>query len=413
MRKLIAIFLSLLLLSCQLSLAETEIIEIEFYQQNTADVAIFDEIIEVFEASHPNIRVKQINLPEAESGMVLNTRILNNDAPDLWNDWYSQDLFNKIDAGDVRNMTNNDMLELISPSILSDTVYNGSYYMIPMTTNFMGVYYNVDLFEEHNLAIPTTVDEFWALCEQLQSLGITPIAAGDMDGWNLAHWIQDVIGVYSPNYSEDFLRIYNGEMTVADMEGIEEVADIIVKRSQYVQPGCLGADSDTMVSLFLTQETAMLINGSWWMGTLNAAQPDFEYKVFPFPGATAEETRVMSNADFSFVLSSESSPAEQEAAETFVRWMLTEGAAIYIGQSGAPSALPGIKADSSRYELLMPYLTSGLTFRMPQSARWAEVTYLDYTIAVQNLTATGDIEFFYEEFTEALVNGGLPATYIK
>lgn len=403
----------LVLFSVNMFALAEDVIEIEFYQQNQADVDIFDEIISQFQEMYPNIRVKQVNLPEEESGMVLNTRIMNNDAPDIWNDWFSQDLFNKVDEGVIRDLTDSDILDAVNHAVLTETAYNSHYYMIPMTINFMGVYYNVDMFETMGLKVPTTQDEFWTLCSSLQDQGVIPIAAGDMDGWNLAHWVQNIIGEYMPSYSDEFLQVYDGSMSVAEMKGITNVADIIVNRSKYVQPGCLGSDSDMMISLFANQKAAMFLNGSWWMGTLNAAKMDFEYNVFPFPGLTADDTKVMSNADFSFVLSSQSSHDNQVAAETFVRWMLTDGAATYINQSGVPSALNNISSDSSRYKLLLPYLNNGLTFRMPYSGRWADNTYLDYTVAVQNLTGTGDRNAFYQEFTDALVNNGAPATYIK
>ena len=407
---ILAVFL--LLPASSIALADNNIIEIEFYQQNEADVDIFERIIQVFESDYPAIHVKQVNLPEEDSGTVLNARIQNNDAPDVFNEWFSQDMFNKADAGVLRDMTDSYVAKLILPTVLSDTTYAGKNYMLPMTCNFMGVYYNADLFEKYSLKIPTTLDEFWALCDTLQALGITPISAGDKDGWNLAHWVQDIIGEYMPDYSDEFLDIYEGTLNVADMNGIADVAEIVINRSKYVQSDCLGADSETMVGQFLNQKAAMMLNGSWWMGTLNAAEPGFEYAVFPFPGRTKDETAVMSSADFSFVLSAQSSPEEQTAAETFVTWMMTTGAKIYISQSGAPSALQAIQADSSKYQAMIPYMKAGKVFRMPYSGRWNDAAYLDYTVALQNLVATGDIEAFYEGFEDALIYSGKPAKYV-
>lgn len=391
---------------------ETDQVEIEFYQQNENDVELFNKIIADFEAKYPEIKVTQINLPEEESGSVLNTRIQNGDSPDIYNEWFGEDMFNKVELGVVRDMTDSPLCDYIIESALNQNAYNGRHYLLPMTINFMGVYYNVELFEQYNISIPTTVDEFWAVCETFAAAGIIPISAGDKDGWNLAHWGQDVMGVYMPDYSDEFLKIFDGEMKASEMNGISDFADVIINRSKYVQEGPLGADSDAMVSLFVNQEAAMLINGSWWMGTLNNADMDFEYAVFPFPGKTAEDTLVMSNPDFSFMLSSTSSEEEQQAAEKFLEYILSEGAAHYIGQSGSPSALKAIEADSSRYEALLPYLESGLTFRMPQSARWTGATYLDYTVAIQNLVDSGDKERFYEEFEQSLLTSGKPATYV-
>ncbi len=401
------------LYGCKGSTNLDDVVEIEFYQQNEADVELFDTIIENFEKVHPEIKVTQINLPEEESGPVLNNRIQNDDSPDIYNEWFGDDYFNKVDLGVVRDMSDSPLCDYISESALKQNAYNGKYYLLPMTLNFMGVYYNVELFDKYNIEIPTTVEEFWDVCETFEQAGIIPISAGDKDGWNLAHWGQDVMGVYMPDYSSEFLKIFNKEMKASEMKGISDFADVIVNRSQYVQEGPLGADSDAMISLFVNQEAAMLINGSWWMGTLNSSEMDFEYKVFPFPAKTEDETQVMSNTDYSFLLSSTSSKEKQKAAEVFLEYILSEGAKHYIGESGAPSALKDITADTSRYEAIVPYLDQGKTFRMPQSGRWSLATYLDYTVAIQNLVDSGDKEKFYEEFEQSLLTSGKPSIYVE
>ena len=391
----------------------TKVVNIEFYMQNESEVDIYEKIVKDFNKSHPKIKVTMVNLPEEESGEALNMRIQNNDSPDIYNEWFSQDSFNKIDSGAVLDMTNSKFVDYIQEDVLKQTEYNGKNYLLPMTTNFMGVYYNKDLFEEYNIKVPETLDEFWDVCEFFESKGITPISAGDKDGWNLAHWVQEVIGMYMPNYSEDFLNIYDKKMTFADAEGIEDVADIVINRTKYTQDGPLAADSGQQVSLFVNKKAAMLINGSWKMAELNAADLDFEYAIFPFPAKTKEETTVMSNADFSFMLSAQSSKEKQAAAQEFLEYIFEEGAKYYIEQSGSPSALKNIKADSSRYEAILPYLESGKIFRMPYSGRWTDDTYLDYTVALQNLVGSSDKAKFYQEFTDSLTTSGKPKTYIK
>ncbi len=391
---------------------DAKVVEIEFYQQNSIEVDIFNKIIADFEKAHPNIKVKQVNLPEEESGTVLGTRILNGDSPDIYNDWFSQDIFNKIKSGNVKDLTGSPLLSYVADDVLKQTAFNGKNYMVPITQNFMGVYYNVDLFEKYDVKIPTTLNEFWTVCEKFQSLGITPISASDKDGWNLAHWAQDVMGMYMPNYSNDFENIFDKNISGSQIQGISEFADIIINRTKYVQSGSLGTDTDSSISEFVNGKTAMTLNGSWIVPSIESANSNFNYGIFPFPGNTADETKVMSNADFSFVLSAKSSAEKQEAAEIFLNYILTEGVKYYVAQTNAPSAVKGVNSDSSRYTLIRKILDDGKTFRMPYSGRWTDETYLNYTVALQNLVATGDKETFYTEFELALTSAGKPADYL-
>ncbi len=409
----LTLFMIVVLAGCVQEKSSSDVVEIEFYMQNESELEIFEKIVSDFNDTYPNIKVTMVNLPEEESGNVLNTRIQNNDSPDIYNEWFSQDSFNKIEAGAVLDMTGTKYCSYINDDVLKQTAYNNKNYLVPMTCNFMGVYYNVDMFNQYGVEVPTTLDEFWQVCEVFQSKGITPISAGDKDGWNLAHWVQDVIGVYMPNYSDDFLNVFDNGMTIADAEGISDVADIVINRTKYVQDGCLGDGTSEMISHFVNKETAMMINGSWQMAKLNAANLDFEYAAFPFPAKNAENTKVMSNADFSFMLSAQSSPERQEASKVFLEYVLTEGAKYYIEQSGSPSALKDIKPDTHNYQAIVPFLEEGKIFRMPYSGRWTDDTYLDYTVALQNLVDTSNKEIFYKEFTDALLISGKPATYIK
>lgn len=41
--------------------------------------------------------------------------------------------------------------------------------------DYEGILYNKTFFEENNLTVPTTWDEFLALCDQIKGLGVTPL----------------------------------------------------------------------------------------------------------------------------------------------------------------------------------------------------------------------------------------------
>ena len=97
--------------------------------QNEAEVEIWEKIVSDFNTSHPEIKVTLVSLPEEESGNVLNTRIQNNDSPDIYNDWFSQDEFNKVDAGAVLDMTDTKYCSYINDDVLAQTTYNGKNYM--------------------------------------------------------------------------------------------------------------------------------------------------------------------------------------------------------------------------------------------------------------------------------------------
>ncbi len=52
-------------------------------------------------------------------------------------------------------------------------------YVVPISANFSGVFYNKDLFEAGGYEVPTTYDELIKLAEDIQSKGETPFLFPD------------------------------------------------------------------------------------------------------------------------------------------------------------------------------------------------------------------------------------------
>ena len=56
--------------------------------------------------------------------------------------------------------------------------YDGGVYALPGISWFEGIYFNKQMFEENNIALPTTFDEYIDVCKKFQELGVKPLAAG-------------------------------------------------------------------------------------------------------------------------------------------------------------------------------------------------------------------------------------------
>ena len=144
MKRIVSLLLAVILLLTFTACGndtQKDYVEIEFYQQNEADVELFDKIISDFEKKNPGIKVKQINLPEEESGSVLNTGIQNNDSPDIYNEWFGEDMFNKVELGVVRDLTDSPLCNYISEAALKQNAYKDKYYLFAMngqTGKFIG-----------------------------------------------------------------------------------------------------------------------------------------------------------------------------------------------------------------------------------------------------------------------------------
>lgn len=409
---ILVLFLSTILQGCAGQPTPNKVIEIEFYQQKTEVVGIIDKIIANFEAENPNIKVKQVNVPD-DAGSVLHNRMNNNDEPDIFSDWFSEDFYVKIEAGHVKELSSTGLFDPVDGKYKNWVNYKGKYYMIPVSLNTMGVFYNVDIFKKYNLEIPTTLEEFWKVCEFLKANGVTPIAAGDKDSWTLTHWGLSLMGMYLPNYGEDFGKLYGGKLKGADIAGISDLADIYIKRNSYVQKDAIGTPFDASLGLFANGEAAMMLQGTWEIPVLQGANPKLNYAIFPFPGKTTADTKVMLGVDYGLSLAAHpKSPEKEAAAITFLKYFLEHGGQLYANEDGSISCLKNVTMENSKYPLILKLIDEGKIFNWPDADYWGTATYDEVAVSLQNLVISQDKNVFYEEFQKAF-EVTKPSTYKK
>ncbi|THV41525.1 extracellular solute-binding protein [Glycomyces buryatensis] len=105
--------------------------------------------------------------------------------PDLYQTWGGGVLAEQVEAGLVRDITDDvDCLDKVNPITLEAYTIDDRLYAVPFDQGVVGFWYNMDLFAEAGIDTPpATWDEFLGAVEQLKAAGITPIALGGADQW--------------------------------------------------------------------------------------------------------------------------------------------------------------------------------------------------------------------------------------
>ena len=93
--------------------------------------------------------------------------------------------------------------------------------------------YNKKIFEEYNLEVPTTFEEYEAVCDTLLDAGITPFYEPAKDGWHQVMWFCEIGGKYSDLDPDIVDKLNNNEATFADTDMfltvMEQVNDMAQK----------------------------------------------------------------------------------------------------------------------------------------------------------------------------------------
>lgn len=146
--------------------------------------------------------------------------------------------------------------------------YDGDVYALPGISWFEGTYFNKELFEQNNIELPTTFDEYLDVCKKFEDLGIKPLAAG-LKSWEpmLKNSMAFVTAEYlSTDEGKDFGEKYrNGKTT---LEG--NWNKYLEKWSEMITDGVytkdmVGIDHDQALEEFATGklQCSVPVHGIW------------------------------------------------------------------------------------------------------------------------------------------------------
>jgi raffinose/stachyose/melibiose transport system substrate-binding protein len=258
--------------------------------------------------------------------------------------------------------------DMLSPSVQTTSRYengimgSGAWYGIPNYAEYVMVYYNVDLFEEHGVEVPATYDDFVAAMDTFAGKGMTPLAMAGAE-----YPAQQVLYQLALSQADrswvDAYQLYQGDVDFEDdawTYGAETFADWIDKG--YIDKDATGVKAEDMGVSFISGKYPIMISGSWWYGRLQTEIQDFEWGTFLFPGS---EMTLGSGGNLWVV--PENSDAK-DLAYDFIDITMSEEIQNILGNNGGVpvAADPAAITDEKSRELISHFQTlsdnDGLAF---------------------------------------------------
>jgi raffinose/stachyose/melibiose transport system substrate-binding protein len=246
-----------------------------------------DHLADFTEESGIEVEVEQLDIDTMRT--VLQTQLRSAEGPDVFN-WGSGPgiggalaeaglLYDLTDAYEENGWEVYDFAK-------ERVTYDGKVYGIPGEMETVGLYYNAQVFEDLGIDPPTTLDELREVCETLRGEGLVPMAFGDADGWPGGHLLS--MALSSAVGAEGMEALLAGEQSWDS----PEVVDALTFWQEANENGWLpesptSVDYDTMTSLYISGEAAMIPTGSWFINDL-AIDADFESAYVPFPSEDGE-----------------------------------------------------------------------------------------------------------------------------
>ncbi len=230
-----------------------------------------------------------------------------------------------------------------SDAVFAQQTYDGKIYAVPLNIAAACVFYNKDIFAEAGVEVPTTYDELLDVCAKIKEAGYTPITISAGTAWclsMLAGYLCDREGV-------DLAAINSGEESWVQDKTIA-AGEKLLELSQYFQETAAGDSNDDATAALYFEEAAILIQGSWAIGQMNGANPDFEEKcgVFQFPAIEGgnDPNRVIAKSDS---LAMSSTTASPEACIALMKYFTDDTAQKYTAEVGGKIPVTKVEYDAS------------------------------------------------------------------
>lgn len=379
-----------------------EKVEIEFFQQKTEAVDTYNLIIEKFQAENPNITVIQNNIPDSRN--VLLSRMASGDMPDVFSAYPNESDF-KVQAneGYMMDLTGQAFMQNANADILSSVNISGKDYSLPISMNTVGVYYNIKMFQDLNIEVPKTFDELIAAAQKIKEAGIVPFALSDKDAWTVGIQANIMTGELMDSEVVPFFDgVTNGEKSTKDNEVMNIVADRVLELRNYGPEDASAIGYDQAISMFATEKTAMFINGIWAIPSVQKANPEIQFAMFPLPATTEEGTKVIYGIDAAVSIAA--TTKHKEAALKFVEFLSrTDVAQIFADNDKSPSVIKGVTLKFEPIKLLVDKLNENKSFQWLHF-KWAAGMEGQWNTEAQMLAVSKDKEAYFTNLDQIFMD---------
>jgi glucose/mannose transport system substrate-binding protein len=176
--------------------------EVEVFSWWTAggEAEGLEAMIEVFNAEYPNFSF--VNAAVAggagtNARAVLATRLAAGEPPASWQGHAGQELIGTyVSAGQIQALNDlyesNGWLDLMPDTLIPLISQESNIYSVPVNIHRANVlWYNPSVLATYDVAVPTTLEEFFAASDAVQAADVTPLAMGER--WTSMHLFETVL----------------------------------------------------------------------------------------------------------------------------------------------------------------------------------------------------------------------------
>lgn len=401
MKKRIALALAMaicLSLLCTVALADKVTVNFFHRWPNEPKNSYINSLIDEFEAANPDIDIVSDCVLNDSYKEKIRVLVSTDALPDVFFSWsgvFGENLTRsgRVLALDDVMARDSEWSSQIVEGQWAPFNYNGKQYGAPWSMDGKAFFYNVDVFNELGIEVPTTLNELYAVCEKLKENGYDePISAGFSAPWAVSHYLGTICQrVVDP---EVLAKDYTGGGDFSDPAYIEAL-NIFKKLGEYMTSDPCSVDHEFARNAFIMGVSPMCYMQLAEMKYMRDDE-ELNYAFFNFPAVEdgKGDPGQLTGAPEGMMISATAKPEVQEAAIKFMEFIISkEGGHRMIAECGEISCVKGAWDETNCDEKQLEAIN--LILAATEPAVWqdcaTEATIANAFMAGGQLLLTGDM----------------------
>ncbi|WP_404430389.1 extracellular solute-binding protein [Microbacterium lacus] len=299
---------------------------IQFAFNKPEAVPYMREVVQEFNASQDDVTV----MLDSSGPDAFAAGFVRGDPPDIGLNNYNQETARFIQRCAMSDLSDTSAAQSVRDDldVFMDQfgVCEGQTSAIPYSVMGAAVIYNVEVFEQNGLEVPTTWDELIEVCETLEAAGVTPFYATFAENWTIGQgWYDYAVGgmldsvAFFETLAEEGVNVGPNSTASFQQDHAEPVAKML-ELSQYVNDDAESRGYGDGNTAMANGDAAMLMQGPWALGEIAKTAPDLELGMFPLPVTdNPDDRKARINIDLAAWIPEASS--HKEAARVFLDYL--------------------------------------------------------------------------------------------
>ncbi|GAB3214064.1 extracellular solute-binding protein [Marinactinospora thermotolerans] len=247
---------------------------------------VVDEAVEEFEAAHEGVTVDVQYIPVDTRAERF--RAAFNDpssAPDVA-EFGNTDLAGYVEAGGFADITEDlsawDEAADFSPELAATTEVDGASYGVPWYVGMRALYYRTDLFSEHDIEVPETLEEVVEAARELREK--EPDLLGLSSGGAYTYGFLPFVWAHGGDIATVEGDTHTAAIDSAQSRAGVELYSEVLSEDVCPPQTCSEMGGNDSVQNFVAGRAAMTIGGNFNLNAVEESEVADDYAVIPLPG---------------------------------------------------------------------------------------------------------------------------------